>query len=91
MDYEEYQRKLDDELLLIEARDDQLVPKAYAALHAELNRRGLSNALPSRMAEWREQWRRDQAESSEKRIWFYIVWFALLALMRYGASLMNWR
>ena len=46
--YEEYQRKLDDELLLIEARDDQLVPEAYAALHAELNRRGLSNgACPS--------------------------------------------
>lgn len=87
---EEYQRKTDDELLLIAARADQLVPEASAALSAEMASRRLNQqALQDRVMEWREEAHRSREERRGRWVWYHLVWIALLALMGYGITVMN--
>jgi hypothetical protein len=87
---EEYQRKTDDELLLIAARADQLVPEANAALNAEMARRGLNEqTLQGRVMEWREEAKRSREGRATKNVLFHVVWMVLLALMGFGVTLMN--
>jgi hypothetical protein len=87
---EEYQRKTDDELLLIAACAHQLVPEANSALSGEMARRGLNQqTLEGRVMEWREQAHRSREERNERKVWSHLVWWAFSALMALGVILMD--
>ena len=86
----EYRRKSDDELLLIAARADQLVPEAVASLRAEIAHRGLSQQdLQDRLVEWHEQAYRSREKAVGRRVLFHVAWMLLIALMGFGLTLMN--